>query len=63
LRNVAKTSPYFHNGSVAKLREAVDVMARHQLGRHMSDEQIDEIVAFLRTLDGEIVDYGIGDKK
>lgn len=63
LRNVAKTSPYFHNGSVAKLREAVDVMARHQLGRHMRDEQIDEIVAFLRTLDGEIVDYGIGDKK
>jgi cytochrome c peroxidase len=59
LRNVSKTSPYFHNGSVAKLREAVDIMARHQLGRHMSDEQIDEIAAFLRTLEGEIVDYGI----
>lgn len=59
LRNVTKTSPYFHNGSVAKIREAVDIMARHQLGRHMSDEQIDEIVAFLRTLEGDIVDYGV----
>lgn len=60
LRNVTKTSPYFHNGSIQKIREAVDMMARHQLGRHMSDEQIDEIVAFLRTLEGDIVDYGVG---
>lgn len=59
LRNVTKTSPYFHNGAVPKIREAVDVMARHQLGRHLTLEQIDEIVAFLRTLEGDIVDYGI----
>lgn len=57
LRNVTKTSPYFHNGSVAKIREAVDVMAKHQLGRNLTLAQIDEIVAFLRTLEGEIVDY------
>lgn len=57
LRNVTKTSPYFHNGAVPKIREAVDIMGRHQLGRHLTLEQIDEIVAFLRTLEGDIVDY------
>lgn len=57
LRNVAKTSPYFHNGGVAKLREAVNVMARYQLGRHLKQEQIDELVAFLQTLDGDIINY------
>ena len=57
LRNVTKTSPYFHNGAVAKIREAVDVMAKHQLGRNLTLSQIDEIVAFLRTLEGDIVDY------
>ncbi len=59
LRNVTKTSPYFHNGSVAKIRKAVDIMAKHQLGRNLTTVQIDEIVAFLRTLEGEIVDYGV----
>ncbi|MCK9472322.1 cytochrome c peroxidase [Sulfurimonas sp.] len=63
LRNVTKTSPYFHNGAVAKIREAVDVMARHQIGRHLTLEQIDEIVAFFRTLEGDIVEYKIGDDK
>ncbi|MDD2653352.1 MAG: cytochrome c peroxidase [Sulfurimonas sp.] len=57
LRNVTKTSPYFHNGAVPKIREAVDIMGRHQLGRHLTLEQIDEIVAFLKTLEGDIVDY------
>ncbi|WP_295008119.1 cytochrome c peroxidase [Sulfurimonas sp.] len=57
LRNVTKTSPYFHNGAVAKIREAVNIMAKHQLGRNLTTVQIDEIVAFLRTLEGEIVDY------
>lgn len=57
LRNVTKTSPYFHNGAVAKIREAVNIMAKHQLGRNLTPTQIDEIVAFLRTLEGEIVDY------
>ena len=57
LRNVTKTSPYFHNGAVSKIREAVDIMAKHQLGRHLTHEQIDEIVAFLRALEGDIVEY------
>ena len=57
LRNVTKTSPYFHNGAVPKIREAVNVMAKHQLGRHLTLKQIDEIVAFLRALEGDIVEY------
>lgn len=61
LRNVTKTSPYFHNGAVPKIREAVDIMAKHQLGRNLTLAQIDEIVAFLRTLEGDIVDYGAGE--
>ncbi|WP_345991620.1 cytochrome c peroxidase [Sulfurimonas sp. HSL-1716] len=57
LRNVAKTSPYFHNGAVPKLREAVATMAKHQVGLPLTSVQIDEIVAFLKTLNGDIVDY------
>lgn len=62
LRNVTKTSPYFHNGSVQKLREAVFIMAKHQLGMRLTEEQVDEIVAFLKALEGDIVDYRVSDK-
>ncbi|MDZ7818577.1 MAG: cytochrome c peroxidase [Aliarcobacter sp.] len=57
LRNVTKTSPYFHNGSVDKIREAVEIMGKHQVGLNLSNQQIDEIVEFLKTLEGNIVDY------
>ncbi len=57
LRNVTKTSPYFHNGSVDKIKKAVEIMGRHQLGLNLSNKQIDDIVAFLRTLEGDIVEY------
>jgi cytochrome c peroxidase len=57
LRNVTKTSPYFHNGSVDKIREAVEIMGKHQIGLNLSNQQIDEIVEFLKTLEGNIVDY------
>ena len=53
LRNVAITAPYFHDGGVASLEEAVDSMARSQLGRSLTAPEIDLIVAFLRTLTGE----------
>ncbi len=62
LRNVTKTSPYFHNGSVAKIREAVAIMGKNQLGINLSNKQIDELVAFLKTLEGDIVDYNISGK-
>lgn len=52
LRNVAKTAPYFHDGSVADLGKAVDVMARTQLNKQLKPEEIKKIVAFLESLTG-----------
>jgi cytochrome c peroxidase len=57
LRNVTKTSPYFHNGAVFKIRDAVNIMAKHQTGKNLNDKQIDEIVEFLKTLEGQVVMY------
>ena len=57
LRNVTKTSPYFHNGAVDKIDTAVNIMGKHQLGIQMSPQQRSEIIAFLKTLEGDIVNY------
>lgn len=54
LRNVAMTPPYFHDGSVATLPEAVRVMARVQLGKTLTDEQVSRIVTFLESLTGKL---------
>jgi cytochrome c peroxidase len=54
LRNVAKTAPYFHDGSVERLDRAVRVMAAVQLGRTLDDDTVSDIVAFLESLTGEI---------
>jgi len=53
LRNIALTAPYFHNGSVKSLDEAVRVMAKTQLNKDLSDKQVQELVAFLEALTGE----------
>jgi cytochrome c peroxidase len=53
LRNVAVTAPYFHNGQTSSLPEAVEIMARNQLGRELPREHISLIVRFLGTLTGE----------
>ncbi|NOY62786.1 MAG: c-type cytochrome [Gammaproteobacteria bacterium] len=53
LRNVALTAPYFHNGRVKTLDEAVRVMAKVELGKELTQPQVDELVAFLQTLTGE----------
>lgn len=50
LRNVAKTGPYFHDGSVAELPRAVRVMGKTQLGVRLSEKEVEEIVAFLGAL-------------
>jgi len=54
LRNIAETGPYFHNGSVATLEEAVGLMAEYQLGRELDDATVASIVTFLKALTGEI---------
>ncbi len=61
LRNITKTSPYFHNGSIKDIEDAVTIMGRHQLGLNFTKEEIEEIVEFLKTLEGELVDYKIVD--
>ena len=54
LLNVGKTAPYFHDGKVGTLADAVKVMADLQLNKQLSQEQIDGIVAFLEALTGEV---------
>lgn len=54
LRNVALTAPYFHNGSVDTLEEAVRVMAETQFLRVPSEQQVADIVEFLQHLTGEL---------
>jgi len=54
LRNIAKTAPYFHDGSVDTLDRAVRVMATVQLGKTLDDATAASIVAFLETLTGEV---------
>jgi cytochrome c peroxidase len=53
LRNVAVTAPYFHDGRARTLESAVDTMARVQVGRTLTSEEIGLIVQFLHTLTGE----------
>lgn len=54
LRNIARTGPYFHDGSVATLNEAVRVMTKLQVGIDLDDAQAESLVAFLGTLTGEL---------
>lgn len=53
LRNIALTAPYFHNGGVATLDQAVRVMAQAQMNVVLEDAQVADIVAFLEALTGE----------
>ena len=56
LRNIELTAPYFHSGAVWSLEEAVAVMSSAQLGTELSDDEIDAITAFLKTLTGDMPD-------
>lgn len=53
-RNVTRTAPYFHDGAVWDLREAVRTMGRLQLKMKLTEEEIDQIVAFLHSLEGTV---------
>ncbi|MCW8139310.1 MAG: c-type cytochrome [Planctomycetota bacterium] len=54
LRNITKTGPYYHDGSIATLEEAIKDMAEYQLGKTLSDEQVADLVAFMGALEGRI---------
>ncbi len=56
LRNVAETWPYFHDGSVTTLDQAIRVMVEVQIGVEMADEDVGNLVAFLKSLTGELPD-------
>ncbi|MDP2127101.1 MAG: cytochrome c peroxidase [Pseudohongiella sp.] len=60
LHGVAETAPYFHNGSVETLEQAVEEMAEHQLGRMLGQQDIDDITAFLRSLGGRPMGMAMG---
>jgi cytochrome c peroxidase len=63
LRNVATTAPYFHDGSAPSLDEAVRKMATAQLNLTLTDQQVDEIVAYLRTLTGTYNGRPVGEAR
>jgi len=54
LRNVAMTPPYFHDGSVSSLPQAVRVMGKVQLGKALSEQEVNDLLAFLNALTGEL---------
>ena len=57
LRNVELTPPYLHDGSRETLEETVKLMGTYQLGRDLTDAQVNGIVAFLKTLTGTLPDH------
>lgn len=54
LRNVAKTAPYLHDGSLKTLPETVVFMGKYQLGKELKKDEVDSIVTFLNALTGEL---------
>lgn len=54
LRNIAETSPYFHDGSIATLDDAIRPMAKHQLGKTLDAAEVSAIRNFLLALTGDV---------
>jgi len=59
LRNVEKTAPYFHDGSIESLQEAVKIMGVTQFGREFSEQEVRQIVAFFGSLTGSIPSHAL----
>ena len=56
LRNIADTAPYFHNGAVNNLSDAVRIMAKSQLGRELTEDEVADIVALLQTFSAKVLE-------
>lgn len=54
LRNIEKTAPYFHDGSVSNLDDVISIMAKSQLNKDLSNQEINQIKDFLSTLTGNV---------
>lgn len=59
LRNITKTAPYYHIGSIKNLADVIKIESQFNTRKKLNKEQISDILEFLKTLDGEIVDYDI----
>ncbi|GIZ15351.1 cytochrome-c peroxidase [Capnocytophaga catalasegens] len=57
LRNVEKTAPYFHDGSVSDLAEVVQIMAKTQLNKELTEKEVQDVVTFLKTLTSDIDEH------
>jgi cytochrome c peroxidase len=53
LRNVAQTAPYFHDGSIKTLNEAVKYMLKHQVGVSLSDGDVNDLTVLLESMSGK----------
>jgi len=54
LRNILQTAPYYHNGAVWSISEAVEIMAQTELGLTLTKEEVASIVSFFDALDGKM---------
>jgi cytochrome c peroxidase len=54
LKNIAKTAPYFHDGSAPDLETAIRRMGHHQLGIELTEEEVKAISLWMRSMTGEI---------
>ena len=54
LKNIAQTAPYFHDGASANLHDAIRLMGYHQLGLKLSDQDVDAISIWMRSMTGGI---------
>jgi len=57
LRNIELTAPYLHDGRYDNLRDTVKFMANYQLGKSLNERDIDDIIAFLQSLTGELYEH------
>ena len=56
LRNIEKTYPYFHDGSIQDIKQAVSIIAKSQLNKDLTEKELNDIIVFLNTLTGEVPD-------
>ncbi|MBK9291181.1 MAG: cytochrome-c peroxidase [Bacteroidetes bacterium] len=59
LRNIEMTAPYFHDGSVESLEEAIRIMAYTQLGKQLNQEEVQTLINFFKTLTGKIPEHAL----
>ncbi len=59
LRNIIKTKPYYHNGSIKSLFEVIKIEGKANTNKELNKGQINDIIEFFKTLNGEIIDYGL----